>query len=59
MNEHQVTEEYKKEDWLNSDESPCHKCSNQGSCTIVNGCEDWKTWFRHSVKKERELENQV
>ena len=52
-------QEYEKEDWLNSSVSACNKCDNQGMCMIVNGCDDWKKWFKNSVKKEKQLENQV
>ena len=44
--------EYRKENWMQKEESPCHKCSNKGQCMIPVGCEDWRKWFRHQNKEK-------
>ena len=44
-------EEYQKEDWMNSEISPCHKCSNKGRCMIAAGCQDWRKWYLYRAEK--------
>ena len=44
-------EEYRKENWLNTEKSPCYKCSNKGMCMIACGCDDWRKWYNNQNKK--------